>query len=79
MAAYLTGKYLPPERAEMERIIKEDEAAHRGQYYNSPRHTIQVDFNLYVRDLMKEIERGAKRAKAKGGALPVKAQVGERA
>ena len=78
VAAYLTGKYLPPERAEMERIIVEDEAEHRGQYYNSPRHTIQVDFNLYVRDLVKEIERGAKRAKAKGGVLPVKARAVER-
>jgi hypothetical protein len=51
---------------------------HLGQYYNSPRHTIQVDFNLYVRDLMKEIAAGEKRAKASGYAptIPAKAAAG---
>ena len=45
-----------------------------GQYYNAPRHTIQVDFGVYVHDLMKEIDRGGKRAKAVGGGLPVRAR-----
>jgi len=76
-AAYLTGRYLPPDKAEMERVIAADAELHRGQYYNSPRHTIQVDFNVYVRDLQKEIERGAKRAAAKGNALPVPGRVSE--
>ncbi len=61
---WLTGAYRPPPVAEMEAIIKKDEALHMDQYYNAPRHTIQVDFGLYVHDLMKEIDRGRKRAKA---------------
>jgi hypothetical protein len=70
-AAYLTGRYLPPSKAEMERIIVKDEEVHLGQYYRSKRHTIQVDFGTYVRDLMKEIAAGEKRAKAAGNKLPV--------
>jgi hypothetical protein len=48
----------------MERVIREDEEAHMGHFYDSPRHRMQLDFNLYCRDLAKEIERGGKRAKA---------------
>ena len=73
VAAYLTGRYALPDKAEMERIIVADEKLHLGPYYASPRHTIQVDFNLYVRDLMKEIGRGEARAKARGFAPPIKA------
>ena len=75
VAAYLTGKYLPPSPAEMARITAEDEALHMGQYYASKRHTIQVDFGIYCQDLMKEIERGAKRAAAAGNRPPVPARV----
>ena len=39
------------------------------------RHTIQVDFGLYVADLKKEIVRGAKRASAVRSALPIPARV----
>jgi cation diffusion facilitator CzcD-associated flavoprotein CzcO len=73
-AAYLTGRYALPSKAEMERIIVKDEAFHLGQYYRSPRHTIQVDFNHYVADLKKEIAKGEKRAKAQGYRLPVQPQ-----
>jgi hypothetical protein len=72
--AYLTGRYRPPPQAEMTRVIAEDEALHLGPYYKAARHTIQVDFGLYVRDLLKEIERGERRAKAAGYALPVAAR-----
>jgi len=74
VAAYLTGRYRPPAEAEMTGITVEDEAVHAGQYYQAKRHTIQVDFNLYCADLTREITRGEKRAKAAGGALPVKAR-----
>ena len=62
-AAKIAGEYEFPPREEMERIIKEDEEFHLGHFYDAPRHTMQVDFNAYVKDLMKEIERGKKRAK----------------
>jgi hypothetical protein len=75
VSAYLTGTYRPPGPDEMRKITAQDEALHRGQYYASKRHTIQVDFGIYVADLKKEIVRGAKRAKAAGNALPIPARV----
>lgn len=71
VAAYLAGKYLPPSSTEMERILKSDEEYFLRPYYDSPRHTIQCEFDPYVRNLKKEIAAGAKRAAAAGFALPV--------
>ena len=64
IAAYLAGAYTPPPADEMHRIIAADEAWHTGHYYASRRHTIQLDFDAYVRDLKKEAARGTGRAKA---------------
>lgn len=61
-AAAIVGDYAFPDQAEMERVIKADEEIHMGHFYQAARHTMQVDFNTYVRDLFKEIERGKKRA-----------------
>ena len=74
VGAYLTGRYAPPSPAAMKAITAKDEATHLGPYYQSARHTIQVDFGLYVHDLLKEIERGEKRAKAKGYKPPIAAR-----
>jgi cation diffusion facilitator CzcD-associated flavoprotein CzcO len=63
VAAALTGAYAFPPADEMDRVTKADEEAHLGHFYDSPRHRMQVDFFGYCKDLMKEIERGAKRAK----------------
>ncbi|WP_309642971.1 NAD(P)-binding domain-containing protein [Phenylobacterium sp.] len=73
-AAYLAGQYRPPSAGEMRKVTAQDEARHLGQYYPSKRHTIQVDFNVYVTDLKREIAKGEKRAKAAGNALPVPAR-----
>jgi cation diffusion facilitator CzcD-associated flavoprotein CzcO len=70
VAAYLAGQYLPPDPAEMERVIKADEDYYTGQYYAARRHTIQLDFDHYVRALKKELAQGAKRAAA-GNRTPV--------
>jgi cation diffusion facilitator CzcD-associated flavoprotein CzcO len=75
-AAYLAGAYAPPDAAGMEAQIVEDEKKHLGHFYQSPRHTIQVDFNHYVADLLKELERGKRRAGA-GGGLPVPPRTGQ--
>ena len=64
VAAALDGEYAFPDAAEMERITVADEKEHLGHFYDSPRHRMQVDFNLYCRDLLKEIEKGMKRARA---------------
>jgi hypothetical protein len=76
--AYLVGRYRPPSPADMERITKEDEALHLGPYYKAARHTIQVDFGVYVHDLHREIRAGEARARAAGGALPVPARAAAR-
>ncbi|WP_225724830.1 MULTISPECIES: NAD(P)/FAD-dependent oxidoreductase [unclassified Nocardia] len=73
VAAYLTGKYRLPTDAEMTAAIRAAENRRIGRYYDSPRHTIQTEFEPYVRDLKRELARGAKRAAAAGYALPVPA------
>ncbi|AYF72582.1 NAD(P)/FAD-dependent oxidoreductase [Nocardia yunnanensis] len=74
VAAYLTGNYRLPSRTEMTEAIEQAEAARSGRYYDSPRHTIQIEFEPYVRDLEKEMARGAQRAEAYGFAPPVRAR-----
>lgn len=63
IAGHLAGDYALPGAAQMRTAIARDEQAHLRQYYRSARHTIQVDFARYVRDLHKEIAAGAKRAR----------------
>ncbi|MEC3952335.1 NAD(P)-binding domain-containing protein [Nocardia sp. CDC153] len=72
VAAYLTGNYRLPSETEMNEAIRQAEESRSGRYYDSPRHTIQIEFEPYVRDLHKEMARGAKRAEAHGFALPVR-------
>ena len=74
LAAYLTGRYLPPTKDEMERVIAADESRYLGRYYDSPRHTIQCEFDPYVRNMKKEIVSGGKRARSAGNSLPVPAR-----
>lgn len=64
-AGFLAGRYALPSPEEMRRITAADEATELGDYYQSTRHTIQVDFNRYVADLKKEIAKGERRAKAR--------------
>ena len=73
VAAYLTGDYALPAKDVMTATIARDEATHLGHYYQSKRHTIQVDFGIYVDDLHREIAAGKKRARASGNRLPVPA------
>ncbi len=63
-AALVAGEYSLPPSADMEKAILADEKRHLGHFYDSPRHTMQVDFAAYVGDLDKEIVRGRKRALA---------------
>lgn len=61
VAAAISGRYAFPRSTEMAETIVADERVHLGHFYDSPRHRMQVDFNTYVADLMKEIGRGAER------------------
>lgn len=71
VAAYLTGAYRPPSPERMTAAITAAEQRRTSRYYDSPRHTIQLEFEAYVRDMQRELARGAKRAAAAGHALPV--------
>jgi dimethylaniline monooxygenase (N-oxide forming) len=71
------GVHLPSPTA-LRDDIRRDQAAMRKRYVSSKRHTIQVDFDDYLRALAKERRAGAERARAAGFALPVAAHVGDR-
>ena len=79
VAAYLAGRYAPPNPDDMIRQAGKDESFNTGHYYKSRRHTIQLDFDTYCRELKKELARGEKRASAQGFELPVPAREGEMA
>jgi dimethylaniline monooxygenase (N-oxide forming) len=71
IADHLRGEYLLPGRAAMLRDIRAENDAMRRRYVASKRHTIQIDFDDYLRDLERERRAGAGRARAAGFALPV--------
>ncbi len=61
---HLLGDYVLPSDAEMRADIAADQAAMGARYVASKRHTIQVDFNDYLRDLDAERRAGAQRTRA---------------
>lgn len=63
IARHLVGAYQLPSVTEMNETIVRDENKHLGQYYNARRHTIQIDFARYTRDLLTEIDAGEHRAR----------------
>jgi hypothetical protein len=71
VARFLAGRYARPSVEAMRAQIEEDEKVYLGHFYDSPRHTIQIDFSHYVRNLLKEIAAGEARA---NGVPPVRPQ-----
>lgn len=61
VSKYLLGKYALPSLAELLADIKREREQMRKRYGNSPRHTMQVDYEPYVKALLKEMKRGAQR------------------
>lgn len=61
ISKYLLGEYALPAQQEMEQTIQQEREIMRKRYGNSPRHTMQVDFEPYVRSIYREIKRGKKR------------------
>jgi dimethylaniline monooxygenase (N-oxide forming) len=61
---HLLGDYVLPPESQMRADISSDQAAMRARYVASKRHTIQVDFGDYLRDLAAERRAGAQRARA---------------
>jgi cation diffusion facilitator CzcD-associated flavoprotein CzcO len=67
LGAYLAGHYRPPSEAEMEATILADQRKYSGHYADRPRHTQQVDYFLYVHDMLKkELPAGRRRAQDLG-------------
>jgi dimethylaniline monooxygenase (N-oxide forming) len=63
---HLVGDYALPAQAELRADIDAEQAAMRARYVASKRHTIQVDYDDYLRALAKERRAGAARARANG-------------
>ncbi len=72
IAAYLRGEYHLPPPAEMDADIRRERERMFKRYVASKRHTMQVDFDNYLYELRKEMQAGAKRARAAGFTLPVR-------
>jgi dimethylaniline monooxygenase (N-oxide forming) len=62
---HLLGDYALPSAAELRADIAADQAAMAKRYVASKRHTIQVDFDDYLRDIASERRAGAQRARAR--------------
>ncbi|GAA4474485.1 NAD(P)-binding domain-containing protein [Rhodococcus olei] len=62
IADTLTGRYRPPPDAEIRAQMAVDHDRNKRQFYSSPRHTMEVDFDHYLWDLARERKRGARRA-----------------
>ncbi|HEY7934979.1 MAG TPA: NAD(P)-binding domain-containing protein [Solirubrobacteraceae bacterium] len=79
VADHLRGEYALPSQAEVRRDIASEKDAMEKRYVASKRHTIQVDFEDYMRRLEVERLAGARRAREHGFRLPVAARAPEHA
>jgi hypothetical protein len=62
VADRLAGRYLPPGDDVVRRETVEENDAMKRRFYSSPRHTMEVDFDIYLKDLAEERARGRDRA-----------------
>jgi len=62
IAALLRGEYALPPAEEMHADIARAREAHAKRFYSSPRHTMEVDFDEWMRDAQREMKRGAMRS-----------------
>jgi hypothetical protein len=70
VAETLSGRYVPPPAEEIRRQMLADHERNRRQFYASPRHTMEVDFDHFLWDLRRERGRGAARARSSQGRMP---------
>ena len=73
IAQMLRGEYAPPSREEMREEIARDRKRHTKRFYASKRHTMEVDFDEWMRDAARERGRGAERARDRGPAIEARA------
>jgi dimethylaniline monooxygenase (N-oxide forming) len=62
IAKLLRGEYALPSEDEMRADIAREREAHARRFYKSKRHTMEVDFETWMRDSEREMHRGAQRA-----------------
>jgi hypothetical protein len=62
VADLLGGRGSLPPAAEMRKAVTESEARMRKRYVASKRHTIQVDFHPYLREIQRERKQALQRA-----------------
>ena len=65
----LTGRYVLPADDEIRRQMEAEHERNRRQFYDSPRHTMEVDFDHYLWDLRRERRRGRDRARTPAATL----------
>jgi hypothetical protein len=58
----LTGAYVLPSDAEIRTRMRRDHERNKRRFYESERHTMEVDFDHFLWDLDRERRRGAQRA-----------------
>lgn len=63
VADLLTGRYEPPAYQEVRRQTAREKQLNARRFYASARHTMEVDFDMYLYDLHRERRRGAARAR----------------
>ena len=62
IAEILAGHYVPPSDAVIRRQMAAEHERDTQQFYASPRHTMEVDFDHYLWDLERERKKGRARA-----------------
>lgn len=73
IAEVLTGRYVPPADDGVRRQMRTEHEAMKRRFYASARHTMEVDFDVYLQDLAKEREQGRERAAATAVGTPAMA------
>jgi dimethylaniline monooxygenase (N-oxide forming) len=71
ISEYLTGQYQFPTKKEMQNWIQDDEDTMKRRYVNSARHTMQVDFDVFLWKMKRELKKGKARST---GNLPIEAK-----
>jgi Flavin-binding monooxygenase-like len=77
-ARWLSGDWAPPSESEMQEEILRDEAFHTAHFISKPRHTMQLDWYAFEREL-KERSIPAGQARARAGAPTGRAAAGRAA
>ncbi|TCJ97162.1 flavin-containing monooxygenase [Nocardia alba] len=76
IAAYAAGQYRPPTASEMEATIDADEQMYLGHVVDRPRHTQQVEYFTYERQVrVQELPEGRARVRTGGPALRAQSRV----